>query len=649
MSAQLKALTIQNGTTRRILDTSSLEVGLGINSAAGQQLTILSSDAAVASGLSGYALTVRAGAGDGVGAGGDASINGGTPGAAGVGGAAGGVFLSGAAAVGSDALGGTVGGYGGDSTGSQPGGDLEFIAGKGGNTSGVGGRALFQAGAGGTGGTGGLAIVYGGDAGTGGSTVGGAASVQGSSSGHTGGAVTVFGGGYHAFGPSATIGGTATIKGGDSALENNGADTFVLGGNHTGSGGGGGGSSVIRGGQGASIGFHGRVDIGLSNTSTTNISTTASGSANTNIGNGLVSGQNTVTIHAGSSANNGRFVIASRNMLFQSGGNYVIAVGSSNTAGDLNISAGSAASGDNNGRDLRLSGGDESGAAVGGSLYLNAGGDSFPGNVYMQYAQDIAISSQGNTFLRQNGADTLTILANSYFDSPSYPYLAEVESNAILRCINGGMIDLPAGFGINAGGIGNTTGYTVYANPLPNPGPNGQVTAANLNTLTAGAASDASTLHYHSTSPGGSASVVISMIADDPAFALGATVIAYAGVSGNAHNGNAGAPVFPVGFSGGDIVGLSSTAASGVAPYALPVQTSGILTGIPIGQFDLPAPTAAQRGARVYASTTTGKLTLTAPSGSGNFVQKVGVLTDVIGGTTANVDVQIGDMTILSP
>ena len=128
-----------------------------------------------------------------------------------------------------------------------------------------------------------------------------------------------------------------------------------------------------------------------------------------------------------------------------------------------------------------------------------------------------------------------------------------------------------------------------------------------------------------------------------------ATVIAYAGVSGNAHNGNAGAPVFPVGFSGGDIVGLSSTAASGVAPYALPVQTSGILTGIPIGQFDLPAPTAAQRGARVYASTTTGKLTLTAPSGSGNFVQKVGVLTDVIGGTTANVDVQIGDMTILSP
>jgi hypothetical protein len=40
MSAQLKALTIQSGTSRRILDTSSLEVGLGINSAAGQDLTV---------------------------------------------------------------------------------------------------------------------------------------------------------------------------------------------------------------------------------------------------------------------------------------------------------------------------------------------------------------------------------------------------------------------------------------------------------------------------------------------------------------------------------------------------------------------------------------------------------------------------------
>ena len=77
MSAQFKALTIQSGTTRRILDASSLEVGAGINSAAGQSLTILSSAKV---NIAGFNISMTAGLGDALFSGGQVAVKGGAGG-----------------------------------------------------------------------------------------------------------------------------------------------------------------------------------------------------------------------------------------------------------------------------------------------------------------------------------------------------------------------------------------------------------------------------------------------------------------------------------------------------------------------------------------------------------------------------------------
>jgi hypothetical protein len=96
---------------------------------------------------------------------------------------------------------------------------------------------------------------------------------------------------------------------------------------------------------------------------------------------------------------------------------------------------------------------------------------------------------------------------------------------------------------------------------------------------------------------------------------------------------NTDARLNPVGFA-------VAAAASGAA---VTVRVSGV-ADVPASQFDS-APAAANVGSRVFVSTTSGKITLTAPSATGDLLQRAGVLVD--GGANPKVLVQIGDPTLL--
>lgn len=85
-----------------------------------------------------------------------------------------------------------------------------------------------------------------------------------------------------------------------------------------------------------------------------------------------------------------------------------------------------------------------------------------------------------------------------------------------------------------------------------------------------------------------------------------------------------------------------AVAAAGVGA-AVTVRVAGV-ADVPSARFDV-APAAADVGKRVFVSTTSGQVTLTAPSSSGDIVQRVGILTD--GGANPKVLVQVGDPVLL--
>jgi hypothetical protein len=96
---------------------------------------------------------------------------------------------------------------------------------------------------------------------------------------------------------------------------------------------------------------------------------------------------------------------------------------------------------------------------------------------------------------------------------------------------------------------------------------------------------------------------------------------------------NTDARLNPVGFA----------TAAALAGAAVTVRVAGV-ADVPAALFDA-APAVGDVGKRVFASTTSGQITLTAPSASGDLVQRVGVLTD--GSGSPKVLVQIGDPILL--
>ena len=87
--------------------------------------------------------------------------------------------------------------------------------------------------------------------------------------------------------------------------------------------------------------------------------------------------------------------------------------------------------------------------------------------------------------------------------------------------------------------------------------------------------------------------------------------------------------------------GFAVAAAS--AGAAVTVRVAGV-ADVPAARFDA-APGVANVGQRVFMSTTSGQVTITAPSASGDILQRVGVLVD--GSANPKVLVQVGDPTLL--
>ena len=89
-------------------------------------------------------------------------------------------------------------------------------------------------------------------------------------------------------------------------------------------------------------------------------------------------------------------------------------------------------------------------------------------------------------------------------------------------------------------------------------------------------------------------------------------------------------------------VGFALAAAS--ANAAVTVRVAGV-ADVPVARFDA-APAVTNVGQRVFVSTTSGQITLTAPSTAGLIVQRAGILVD--GSGNPKVLVQIGDPVLLS-
>ena len=89
--------------------------------------------------------------------------------------------------------------------------------------------------------------------------------------------------------------------------------------------------------------------------------------------------------------------------------------------------------------------------------------------------------------------------------------------------------------------------------------------------------------------------------------------------------------------------GVGFAVAAAGAGAAVSVRVVGV-ADVPAARFDA-APGVANVGQRVFVSTTSGQVTLTAPSVGGNIVQRAGILVD--GGANPKVLVQIGDPVLL--
>jgi hypothetical protein len=163
------------------------------------------------------------------------------------------------------------------------------------------------------------------------------------------------------------------------------------------------------------------------------------------------------------------------------------------------------------------------------------------------------------------------------------------------------------------------------------------VTAANLNTLTNGSNADA--LHTHAASQ---ASDILVALTAGEALAAG-ELVSIDNVAGAAKVFKADADQFAANLERTNSIGFAHAAAAGDGS-AVNVLTGGEID-VPDAEWDS-VPATTDVGRKAFMSTTAGNLSLTAPSASGDVVQKVGIVSR--GGTGAvRVIVQIGDGVIL--
>jgi hypothetical protein len=333
------------------------------------------------------------------------------------------------------------------------------------------------------------------------------------------------------------------------------------------------------------------------------------------------------------------------------------ATGVAGVGGAMTITAGNAGAdggaGGASGGNLTIRAGDATGAGTDGTMSLGATNTSAIGigasgvtttvtGGLTQLTGAVSLSANAaSSFTTSAGALTITAAAASTWSTgagaltlngtggvniqaaaTTYMDFGVTAANRItiatgveLETTGTGMIDLPALFKIANTAVGAL------------------VTAPNLDTLTNGSNADA--LHTHS---GVSASTVAIIGTTGEAIDAGELV---------AWDDAAGSPrIFKADSNGaGELVNVVGVAATTVGSAAsLSVYVAGERP-IPDAQWDA-FPVVADVGKRAYLSTTAGNWTLTAPSTSGDWVLKTGIVT--VGGTGAvKVAIQIGEGTLL--
>jgi len=307
------------------------------------------------------------------------------------------------------------------------------------------------------------------------------------------------------------------------------------------------------------------------------------------------------------------------------GGNLTIAAGLGTAAGGnlaLNAGAGTTNGGVNIGLINTI--GVNIGAVgvtttVTGNLTQLTGAFSLTGNAASQAVTTVGALTLSGIGVNLQGGGTNALVINSTGTALT------VQAGAILGTTGTGNINLPN----NASARFQVEGVAVSAN----------VTTANLNTLTAGPASDASALHTHS---GLAGTVTIpananQTVAEPAGITAGMAVAALVGtgvrtwVRADASN----SAVVSCNF-----IGVANTTVAQDGQMAVIVSGQAV---IPDAFWDGGVPAQASIGNRVYLSATTpGNFTLTAPSTSGQWAQRVGILTR--GGTgVASISVDPGE------
>jgi hypothetical protein len=336
--------------------------------------------------------------------------------------------------------------------------------------------------------------------------------------------------------------------------------------------------------------------------------------------------------------------VTNPNVLWLQGENHTFSVDASTT---LNAPGGN----------LTIESGNGNGTGAGGNLLLDAGTGTPNGivDVGTTNASAIAIGHGAITttvtggLTQSGGAVSLTGNAASSFTTTtglltiggaggvslngSAPALVvngagttlTIQTGATLTTTGTGMINLPQNFEVNSIA-------TAYATPGT-----GQVTATNLNTLTAGPASDASSLHTHT----GLTASSLSFTATSGSALVVGDLVSVENVAGSPE-------VFPSNAAGitqlQNCIGMCNTA-TGAAGNPVSVVTNGDVA-VPDAVWDT-VPLVTDVGQRAYVSeTTAGHWTLTPPSATGSAILRVGIVTT--GGSGAvKVSIQIGDPTIL--
>jgi hypothetical protein len=516
----------------------------------------------------------------------------------------------------------------------------------------VGGSTLLRGGAGGTEAGGGSMLCLGGTGGAAGAAaVGGDGGGFYTAAGPGGAASATFAAGksgdimFNCNTGGAASAAQAAGKGGKVEIMAGDAGSNALGG-----GGNDGGDALLDGGDASGAGTAGIVNLGGTKASAVAIGRTT----------GIVRMEGPLT-------NNNSF---SQALSFLTGATRIIGwnATSAGPGSALSIQGNQAAAGANTGGAVTLVagvGGNTSGTGPGGAAVVRGGADSgastaLPGLFHA------AGATGGGLPVTRNGGTVVTVGAAF---AGTGGQVSIIGGNAVAASgAAGGNIQISSGTGDGAGVVGTitlTTGVTGGTNrlifthasntitvqagttlnttstgniDLPNNASarfkietvavGATVTAPNLDTLTNGSTNV--TLHTHAAA---SATQIVVTVTAGEVFALGQLVsMQNNGGVANGYKSN---------------VATYTTKANvlGIAASATTVVVSGEVA-IANGFWDA-VPVVADVGKPVYASEiTAGNLTLTAPSTSGNVVQKVGVLT--VGGSGAcKVVVQIGDNTTL--